>query len=223
MQAVWGILALWLAFAASHMGLSSLRLRPRLAGALGERGFAGIYSLVALAIFVPLVWLYFDHRHAGAHLWYLGPGPAVRAVMYVGMATAFSLIVGGLFQQSPAALGGGRAEVRGVLHVTRHPVFMGAGLFGLVHLLGANVNAAELVFFAGFPIFAVLGCAHQDRRKRVSLGEPYARFCAETSLLPFGRGGLRAALREAWLPIAIGVAASVALRSVHPQWLGGAP
>jgi uncharacterized membrane protein len=223
MQPVLLILALWIAFAVSHMGLSSLRLRPRIVGVLGEGAFTGLYSLLALAIFVPLVWVYFAHRHAGPHLWYLGPAPALRAVMYLGMATAFSLVVGGLFQQSPAAMVGGKAEVRGVLHVTRHPVFMGAGLFGLVHLLGANLNAAELVFFAGFPIFAVVGCAHQDRRKRATLGEPYVRFCAETSLLPFGRGGLGAALREAWLPIGIGVLATVALRSVHPQWLGGAP
>ncbi len=223
MEPVLVILALWVAFAASHMGFSSLRLRPRIVDVVGERAFAGGYSLLALAIFVPLVWFYFSHQHAGPHLWYLGPGAPVRAAMYAGMATALALIVGGLFQQSPAALVGGTTEVRGVLHVTRHPVFMGAGLFGLVHLLGANVNAAELVFFAGFPVFAVIGCAHQDRRKRVTLGEPYVRFCAKTSLLPFGRGGGLAALREAWLPLGIALAAALALRAVHPQWFGGAP
>ena len=72
MAVVAGIVALWVAFAVSHMGLSSLRLRPRLAALLGERGYQAIYSIVALALFVPLVRLYFANPHAGPHLWYFG-------------------------------------------------------------------------------------------------------------------------------------------------------
>jgi uncharacterized membrane protein len=217
------IAVLWLAFAATHMGLSSQTLRPRLVGAVGDAPFLGLYSLVALAVFVPMVSVYFGHQHAGPHLWYLGSGPLVRALMWVGMVTALALVIGGLIRQSPASMAGGAMEARGMLRVTRHPLFMGFGVFGLVHLIGANVNAAELVFFAGFPLFAVAGCHHQDRRKQASLGEPYQRFCAETSLLPFGRGGLAGALREAWLPAVLALAAAVGLRWVHPAWFGGAP
>jgi uncharacterized membrane protein len=219
------ILVLWIAFAATHMGLSARSLRPRLVAALGERPFAGVYSLVALAIFVPLVWIYFANQHAGPHLWYLGGSGAVRWLVYVGMALALCLVIGGLARPSPASMAaatGGEAEPRGVLRITRHPVFMGFGLFGLVHLLGANVNAAELTFFGGFPVFALLGCWHQDRRKLATLGDSYRRFHGQTALLPFARGGLVAAVGEAYVPIAIGVAISVLLRLVHPSWFGGA-
>ena len=72
------ILLLWAAFAASHMGLSSDRLRPRLVARLGERGFTALYSLLALAIFVPLVAVYFGDKHAGPLLWSLGGVPGVK-------------------------------------------------------------------------------------------------------------------------------------------------
>ena len=45
MAVVW-IAALWIAFAATHMGMSSLRWRPRLVAALGDRGFQAVYSLL---------------------------------------------------------------------------------------------------------------------------------------------------------------------------------
>ena len=44
------IVLLWVAFAATHMGLSSVGLRPRLTALLGERPFQGVYSLIAFAI-----------------------------------------------------------------------------------------------------------------------------------------------------------------------------
>ncbi len=61
-MAVAGIVALWIAFAATHMGLSSLRLRPRLVSALGQRVFLALYSVIALAVFVPMVSLYFGNK-----------------------------------------------------------------------------------------------------------------------------------------------------------------
>jgi uncharacterized membrane protein len=221
-MAVACIAALWIAFAATHMGLSSLRLRPKLVGALGDLGFQGLYSLVALALFVPLVWVYFANQHAGPHLWYLGQLAAVRWLAYAGMALALSLVVGGILQPSPVGMTGGATRARGVLRISRHPLFMGLGVFGLVHLACANVNAAELVFFAGFPLFAWLGCRHQDARKLATLGEDFRRFHAETPFLPFGRAGRLQGLREMPLAIAIAVALAVLLRSFHPGWFGGA-
>lgn len=218
-----GIVLLWAAFAATHMGLSSLRLRPRLVAALGAQGFQGVYSLLALATFVPLVWLYFAHQHAGPHLWYLGYLTPVRWIAYLGMALALALVAGGLITPSPASLTGGEvAEPRGVLRVTRHPLLMGLGLFGAVHLLTANVNAAELAFFAGFPVFVVLGCRHQDQRKLAG-DEAYARFVAQTGFLPFATPGALRGLREGLPALALGVGLAVLLRYFHPGWFGGAP
>ena len=49
------IVLLWVAFAITHLAFSSLKLRPRLVGVLGEFGFMGAYSLIALVTFVPMV------------------------------------------------------------------------------------------------------------------------------------------------------------------------
>jgi uncharacterized membrane protein len=222
MPAVW-IAALWIAFAATHMGMSSLRHRPGLVAALGERGFQAVYSLVALGIFVPLVWTYFAHQHAGPFLWYVGHVTAVRWLGYLGMTAALVLVLGGLFQRSPASMNPGSGEVKGALRITRHPVFMGLGLYGLTHLIVANTSASELAFFLGFPVFAWIGSQHQDERKLVTAGESYRRFVDATPFAPFSRrGGLRG-LREMPIPLGLGIAAAVGLRYVHPSWFGGAP
>ncbi len=69
MESTAQIAALWILFGATHMGLSSLRLRPALVSNLGDRGFLAAYSLVALAVFVPLTVVYAGHRHEGALLY----------------------------------------------------------------------------------------------------------------------------------------------------------
>src|SRR5205823_1818869 len=126
---------LWLAFAATHMGLSSVSVRAALVGRLGERPFQGLYSLVAFAVFVPLVWTFFAHKHAGHWFWVIERGPALRWPMYVGMAAAFVLIVTALVQPSPAGVVPGEARPRGIYRITRHPLVMGLALFATLHLI----------------------------------------------------------------------------------------
>jgi uncharacterized membrane protein len=221
MEAVW-IAALWVLFAATHMSLSSRRFRPRLVAKLGERGFQGLYSLVALAIFVPLVATYYAHKHSGPYLWTLSQLPGVRWLGYGVMGAAFVLVVAGLVQPSPAGMVPARPVVRGVARITRHPVLMGFGLWGLAHLLVATVHAAELAFFGGFAIFAVVGCEHQDQRK-LAASESYRAFHAATPFLPFSRPGFVRGLVEMPLPVGIaaGIALAWALRRYAHAWLAG--
>ena len=221
MGAVW-IAALWVLFAATHMALSSQRLRPRLVAALGARGFQGVYSLIALAIFVPMVSTYYSHKHTGAYLWMLTQLPGVRWLGYGVMGAAFALIVAGLVQPSPAGMVPVRPEVRGVARITRHPVLMGFGLWGIAHLMLAVVHASELAFFGGFPIFAIVGCEHQDRRK-LATSEGYRAFHAATPFLPFSRLGFVKGLAELRLPLAIaaGIALTWGLRHYAHRWLSG--
>ena len=81
------IAALWLAFAGSHMALSSQRWRPRIVASLGdERRFQGLYSLIALAIFVPLVTIYFRHEHEGPYVGTLAGVPGLRWLMFIAAA-----------------------------------------------------------------------------------------------------------------------------------------
>lgn len=221
MSAAVVIVLLWLAFAATHMGLSSQRLRPQLVAMVGERPFLGLYSLAAFATFVPLVWVYFSSKHSGPLLWYLGGSTGLRWTMYVGMGAAFALMVAGIVRPSPASIAPGEAVVRGVFRITRHPLFMGVGLFGLLHLIVVPVNVAELAFFAGFPLFAVIGCHHQDRRKLAAGDDAYRAFCTDTTLLPFARPArVPQAISEDPLPLLAGVGVTVVLRWFHPVLFG---
>lgn len=218
---VLSIAGIWAAFAATHMGLSSQTLRPRLIATLGGAAFQGVYSLIALALFALLCVTYFANQHAGPQLWYFGGNGVVRWLAYLGISLSLTILVGGLLTPSPAGIVPTSGEVRGALRISRHPLFMAAGMFGLFHLLTANVHATELAFFGGFPLFAVIGCAHQDRRKQVG-DAGYRAFCAQTAFLPFAQGkqALRG-LSEMPLALAIGIGLAVFFRVFHSRWFGG--
>lgn len=222
MGVVAGMLALWVAFAASHMALSSLRLRPRLVERLGDRGFQAVYSVIALALFVPLMMLYFDNPHAGPQLWYLGGGPLVRGVMYALMAVALALVVGGATSPSPASFLPGKGEVKGLFRITRHPLLMGFALFGAAHLLSARVNLGELVFFGGFVVFSGVGCWHQDQRKLATQGETFRSFYEQTPFIPFSGPGALRGLMEQPVAALLGALAAGIIRYFHQGWFGGA-
>lgn len=220
MDPTFSIVALWSGFALSHMALSSLRLRPKLVAALGPGPFQGLYSLLAFAFFVPLCWVYLENRHEGAWLWSVALGPALRWALYLAMGVAFVLIVAGALQPSPAAVGSKTTGVRGVHRITRHPVFMGLALFGLLHLV-PNGFASDVAFFGGFPLFTLLGCWHQDRRKLAEGSETFRSFHAQTPFLPFtGRDTLQGLRELSPAALGIGAALSVLLRLAHP-WLFG--
>jgi uncharacterized membrane protein len=215
------IALLWLGFAATHMGLSSLALRQRLVTRLGEGPFLGLYSAVAFAFFVPLVWTFSAHKHAGRWLWVIERGPGLRWPMYVGMVVAFVLLVASFVRRSPAAVVPGEARPEGVYRITRHPLLMAIALFSALHLL-PNGSSADVAFFGGSVVFALVGAWHQDRRK-LALGAPGFRdFYAATPFLPFtGRETLRG-LRELSPAVVLGgLVAAAIVRWFHPAWFGG--
>ena len=108
----------WLIFGGTHTALSHPPVRDRLVARLGDQGFVGVYSLVAFASFVPLVWSFFANRTATPV-----PLSALAAVPGLWWLTMLLMFV--------------------ALRITRHPAFMGVALY------------------------SVLGCAHQDWRRRV--------------------------------------------------------
>jgi len=216
---VW-IVLLWLGFAVSHMVLSSVRLRPLLVEQLGERGYAGMFSVVALAFFVPLVWIYFGNKHYGAWLWTVPIGPVLIWTLYVLMGVAFVLMVASFTQPNPSMIGAGPGEARGIFRITRHPLFMGIALFALLHLL-RNANTADAAFFGGLLAFSVVGSLHQDARK-LETGVPgYREFHDATVLVPFTGEGVFQGLRELspWA-VVIGVTLTVVLRVFHGTLFG---
>ncbi|MDX1512563.1 MAG: NnrU family protein [Gammaproteobacteria bacterium] len=218
MAAAFGITLLWILFAGSHMALSATPVRRRLVHALGEWPFRGLYSLISFAFFIPLVWMYFQNKHAGALLWSVPPGPAVSAFLYLGNAMAFVLAAGGYFNPSPSMVGMGRARHRPIHDLTRHPLFMGIGLWGLMHLV-PNGFASDVAFFGGFVLFALIGSWHQDARLAETRGEEYRSFLRDTPFVPFtGKNTLRGLKGFPLSALVVGIAITAVLRYFHASW-----
>jgi len=215
------------AFVASHLGLASTPLRDRLIARLGEKGFLGLYSLLA---FLLLLTLFLAYRQASHHVYLWLPGPGVRHLPLLIMPLAFLLIAGGVLTPNPSAVGMTGALDRpepasGVLRITRHPVMWGVGLWAAVHIL-ANGDLASLLFFGAFLLTALGGAWHLDRRMAATEGERWRRFAADTSFLPCAAllaGRQRWAWAEWRWPAVWGLGLFVLLFGLHPYLFGVRP
>jgi uncharacterized membrane protein len=221
MNAVTVITALWVVFAVTHVVLSGNPLRPRAVRLFGERLFQGLYSLVAFAVFVPLVLVYAANKHAGPLLWSVEPNLVIDVITRVGNTIAALLVVAGIFRPSPTGVTGTPTRrPRGVQRITRHPLFMGITIWALMHLL-VNGYASDVVFFGGFVIFGLLGSWHQDHRQKALPDGAYAKFCEQSPFLPFTGGGIIKGLREIGvLPIVVGLLVAGLLRYFHAGLFG---
>ena len=196
----------WLLFGGSHTVLSHPSVRDRLVARLGDRVFLLAYSLVALATFVPLVRTFFAHRVATpVPLAVLIGVPGIWWLTMLLMFVALNLMLLGFSSPNPVSSLTGRSgtEAGGALRITRHPAFMGVALFGMAHLL-VNHAPIDRAFFGGLAVYSILGCAHQDWRRRRAGGAALERFFAETSFFPFvaiARGRNRLVLHELRLSV----------------------
>lgn len=174
-------------FVGSHFLLSHPLRRP-LVRALGERGFQGLYSLVALATFG---WMILSARAIGpeASRWDLGEGGVIAASLLMWLG---SILFAGSFAGNPAlpsGPGGPRipAEPRGVFRITRHPMMWGFGLWALTHMI-ANPTPSGLVIAEAVFVLAILGAALQDFKKRRLVGSAWRQWERKSPFFPFTRG-----------------------------------
>jgi uncharacterized membrane protein len=215
------------AFAASHLGLSSAPLRDRLVASLGEKGFQILYGLVALLTLGTLIAAYIQASH---HVYLWPPGPGLRHLPLLVMPLAFLLIAGGVLIPNPSATGMTGAldrpePARGVLRITRHPVMWGVGLWAAIHIV-ANGDLASLLFFGGFLLTALGGAWHLDRRMAATEGARWQRFTAVTSFVPFAAllaGRQHWAWGELGRPVAWGLGVFVLLLFLHVHLFGVRP
>ncbi len=209
------ILLLWWVFGGTHIWLSSLRTRAKWVERLGESRFIGVYSLIALAIFIPLNWIYFSHLHQGAMFWSVPRTDLLRWVMYLVNGTAFVLIVAGLIRPSASMMMVKDASVTGVLRITRHPLFMGVGLLSAMHLV-PNGWATDVAYFGGMLAYLMIGLRHQDQRMLAERGDEFRSFYDATCFFPFMKGQVIPALKETpiWI-LALSVAAATGARLLH--------
>jgi uncharacterized membrane protein len=89
----------WLLFGGSHILGSTIGVRTYVIGKIGNLGFKALYSLVALAIFMPLCWVYFSHKHGGHMLF--APSDTLQLFTHILMLAAFFVLFQGLVTPSP--------------------------------------------------------------------------------------------------------------------------
>ena len=218
------LVAAALLFVALHIGVPGSPARGAVVARLGEAGYLGLYSVLALAA---LLWMISAFGHAPRQeLWALTPGLALTARVLVFAACLF--VAGGLTLANPAGIPLGArppaAEASGLLRVTRHPLMWGFALWAAGHMV-ANGDPASLVLFGSFLVTALGGAAGIDRRRARAGGDRWRAFAAGTSYLPFAailRGRNRLVVTEGalWWRLGLGVVLFWALLHFHPVIAG---
>ncbi len=173
-------------FVGTHFFMSHPARAP-LVARLGEKGFAGLYTLVSLILFAWMIWAF---REAPSGKLYWPPTDSIWIVASILTLLASILFIGSL-QGNPAFPDPGGDSVRtlaakvptGVFRVTRHPMMWGFALWGVAHILVAA--RTDVFVFVGSVIFlALVGAYAQDRKKEAALGDAWAKWERQTSYLP---------------------------------------
>lgn len=215
------IAALGAAFLITHLALPHPPIRAALVARLGAGAYLGLYSAISFATLIPLTMSWWGARHQGPALWMLRGGPVGHLVELL-VLLGFGFIIGGVVRPAPASIAttmqGLPVKVRGLAHVTRHPLMMGISLWALGHML-VNGWASDLLFFGTMLLTALLGAMHQDHRKAAASPD-YAEVIAQTSFFP---NPLRVGAVDgrSWAGFAVGLGVGLVLRVFHTSLFSG--
>ncbi|WP_199554006.1 NnrU family protein [Sandaracinobacteroides hominis] len=213
-------LTLLLAFVGTRILLAASPIREGLVARLGERGFQGLYSVVALALLFGAIhvrgavepeplWV------APVGIWHLAPLlMLVAAILLVGSLTPANKALPGVPQTG--------APPSGVLRITRHPMMWAFAIWACVHaLVSGELRVVLLACAIGF--LALAGAAHQDVKKRRLLGDGWAIYEAQTSYWPLGAQlSGRQPWRALWpglVPVLGGILLFLLMTFLHPMLL----
>jgi len=219
------IVAGWSAFMGSHLIMSHPPIREKLIEKMGKDNFLGVYSVVAIGTLAPTIYAYTKFGRKGATLW---NGETNKILSIAGnslkglAAVTLSQAVNNL---SPVSMAEQMQKVKkiepyeakGILRITRHPLFGSLAFWGLGNCL-IHGRIIDLVFYGGFPLFWIIGSIHQDYRLKKTLPEELYK---QTSILPFqaiieGRNSLSLALKEMSIKSAlIGIGVWLAFRFIQ--------
>jgi uncharacterized membrane protein len=201
-HALTNLIAASTAFVGSHFALSHPLRRP-IVQVSGAALFQVIYSLVALASFAWMV-LAFRAVPPAAPLWN-GQGHGAGDALWIAaslLTLLAAVLLAGSFFGNPA-LPDPRAKdlaaqgVRGVFHVTRHPMMWAFALWALSHAL-VSPTPRSLVLTGAIGFLALVGAHLQDRKKQALMGAAWHGWQARTSYWP-RLGGLAKAGALPWL------------------------
>lgn len=177
------------AFVGTHF-LMSHPLRAAMVAKLGEKVFAGIYSLVSLLTFGWMIWAYPSATaEAPQPYWDAGRWGYAFATLLMWLGSV--LFVGSL-RRNPALPRPGKTieridEPNGVFSITRHPMMWGFALWAATHAI-VNSTAASLILCFSVAFLALAGAALQDGKKERLMGQVWVDWRSKTSFVPYGRG-----------------------------------
>jgi uncharacterized membrane protein len=172
-------------FLIAHIIPAMPAARRSLQARLGESGFIVAYSALSLALFA---WLIREALLAPyTPLWFAGPWAYWAALIL--MPLALLLLGAGALAPNPLSIAfvtrAYDPQAPGAVAISRHPILWGLGLWGLAHL-PANGHVVGVALFGSLGVFALLGMAVVEGRRRLVLGEEaWGRLAAGTSFLPF--------------------------------------
>jgi len=165
---LWGLALALAIFCLAHLAPSGVPgLRAALREKLGLMGYRAIFSVVALG---GLAWIILGHMHAPyVELW-SAPGWA-RLIPLAAMPLV--MIMFACAQKS-----------KGMRAITRHPMLWAVLLWAGAHI-PVNGDAASVMMFGAFALYALIDMPLADRRIAREEPERWATLSAETSALPF--------------------------------------
>ncbi len=213
------LIAASLAFVGSHFALSH-PLRQPLVRVVGDKGFAAVYSLVALATFAWMVIAFRQVPPYGVVAW-TGTDEVSWTIASALTLIALVLFLGSLMGNpalpGPAPQGLADKQPGGVFRVTRHPMMWGFALWALAHLIVAPTSRT-LVLCLAIGGLALVGAHMQDRKKQALVGADWTAWEAKTSYWPRWRN-----LPEAGLTLwAVSIVLWLAITWAH-VWMAYVP
>ncbi|MDE2355222.1 MAG: MFS transporter, partial [Alphaproteobacteria bacterium] len=172
-------------FVGLHLLMSWAPVRGARAGRLKEGGFLGLYALISLVSFAWMV-MAFRNAPAQARLWTVGSALWATAS---GLTLIAAILLVGSFLGNPALPDPtGRLKApqatRGAFVITRHPMNFAVALWALGHIL-VSPTPKGLVLAGALLGLAVVGSAHQDRRKALFKPDVWTDWEARTGFWPF--------------------------------------
>jgi uncharacterized membrane protein len=171
-------------FLGIHLLVSGTKLRDAIVGRIGEGPYTGLFALTSLGA---IVWLCFAYGRAFAspqNVVLYEPGQSLRNLAIPVVALAIALVTPGVLMGNPTTPGQDKAQVRGVLRITRHPFLWGVMIWSGFHLI-ASGTLASTILFATFFVLSSLGTRAIDRKTRRRRPQEWNTISAQTSNLPF--------------------------------------
>jgi len=220
------LLAASIAFVGAHLALSSRPVRDRLVSRIGERPFAGLYSVLVILAFA---WMIAAYRAAPTDYLWIAP-TGIKHITLTAMILASIFAVASISRNNPAVAGAPPPELKdgpkGIFRITRHPFMWGAALWATTHVM-ATGDTASVILFGSFAILAIAGTVHSDSRKRRQYGPAWDIYARQSSHLPFlaiAQGRTRFVWAEiGWRPVILGFALYLVLLVLHEPVIGIAP